>query len=185
MVQSSHSKYDLDLWTSKLIDVILRSWSTHVWSITIVCQKKMELLYGNSTKFEVPIRPWPLDPEIYRGPPWVMVNTCVKCHQIQKVMHHVETMLTSKYKFDLDLWTFNPKINTCRGLPPVMGNTCVKYHYYMYMLKGKGVIVWKPLFHRQTDGQTGRRTAKVKPEYHPQLRWQGNNDHHLKSSPNN
>ena len=31
-----------------------------------------------------------------------------------------------------------------------MGNTCVKYHHG----RSKGVIVRKPLFHRQTDGRT-------------------------------
>ena len=39
-------------------------------------------------------------------------------------------------------------------LPPVKSNTCVKYHHCMS--KGSGVIVWKPLFHRQTDGWTER-----------------------------
>ena len=38
--QSLKSKFDFDLSTSKSIEVLLWSWSTHVWSIFIVRQKE-------------------------------------------------------------------------------------------------------------------------------------------------
>ena len=69
------------------------------------------------------------------------------CQKI--IAYRAETMQTLKYKFDIDLWPFDPKINS---LPLVMGNTCMKCHHCIS--KGNGVILWKPLFHRQR----GRRT---------------------------
>ena len=62
-------------------------------------------------------------------------------------------MQTSKYKFDIDLWTTKSKW----ALPPVMDNTCVKY--YHCMSKGNGVIVRKLLFNRQADGWTDKQPS--------------------------
>ena len=41
--KSLKSKFDFDLLIPKSIEVLLRSWSTHVWSIIIVCQKEKEI----------------------------------------------------------------------------------------------------------------------------------------------
>ena len=90
-------KVDLDLLTQNQ-EILLRSWSTHVWSIIIVCQKVMELSCGNCTNFKVKI--WPFDPKINRGLPPVMVNTHVKYHHcmskgngvmVQKPLFHRRT----------------------------------------------------------------------------------------------
>ena len=107
------SEFDLDVWTSKSIEVLLGSWSTHVLSIITLCQK-------------------------------VMDPSC-----------HGEIMQTSKYKFDLDLWLFDPKIYG--GLALVMGHKCMTYHYCMS--KGNGVLVQKSFLRIQTD----RQKVKVKP----------------------
>ena len=131
--------------------------------------------------------PWPIDPKINRGPPWVIIDSCVKYHHcIWKGngprSYRAETVQSFKSEFDLDLWPIDPKIN--RGPPWVMINSCLKYHHCMS--KGNGVIVRKPPFHRQTDSQpisipphsfaggwgyprtdrrTDRQTAMVKPVY--------------------
>ena len=54
-----------------------------------------------------------------------------------------------KSTFDHDLRPFDPKLKRCP--PVVMVKTFAKYHHCMS--KGNGVIVSKPLFHIQTDGQ--------------------------------
>ena len=93
----------------------------------------------------------PFDPKINRGPPWVMVYTCLKYHHFMSKGDGVtEMMQTSKYKLDLWLRPFDPRFN--RGLPLVMGNTFVKYHHCMS--KRNEFIVRKPFFHRQNDGWT-------------------------------
>ena len=67
MMQSSNTKSDLDLWPldPKSIEVLLGS---QVKRNEITMQKRY-------IKFEIPIWPWPFDPEINRGPPRVVVNT--------------------------------------------------------------------------------------------------------------
>ena len=48
--------------------LLLESQVTYGWSIIAVCQKMKELLWWNSAKCKVVIRPWPLSfyPNIYR-----------------------------------------------------------------------------------------------------------------------
>ena len=153
-VQSLNLTLTFDLLTSISIEVLLGPWSTRVWRIVIVCHKVIELSCRNNANFNVQIWPWPFLPKINRGPHRLMVNTCEKN---QQCMPQAEKSLKSK--FDLDLWSFVSKIK--RGPQQVMVNTCVKYHHFKST--GKGVIVQKPLFYRQTDGQT----AMVKPVYPP------------------
>ena len=90
-----------------------------------------------------------LDPKINRGPPRIMVNTGVKYNNCIKKETELScgNGIISKSKYDLDLLT----PNQYRGPPQVMINICMKYHHCKS--NEKGVIVQKPLFHRQTDGQ--------------------------------
>ena len=59
-VWSSHFTFTFDLLTPESIEVILGSWSTHVWSIITVGQKQKELLCRNlfSTERWTGSQPW-------------------------------------------------------------------------------------------------------------------------------
>ena len=55
---------------------------------------------------------WPFDLKINRGPPWVMVNTCVNSkvsslYVKRKSSYPVEMVQSLKSEFDLDLWPQN------------------------------------------------------------------------------
>ena len=99
----------------------------------------------NCKKFKVQIWPWFLTywPRIERGPSQAMVNTSVKYHYCMPKIngYHVETIQSLKTKFDLVLWSCDPKTN--RGPSQVEVNTFVKYHYCMP--KVNGAVVRKRL----------------------------------------
>ena len=107
------------LLTSKSTEVLLGSCLIHVWSIIIVCQKEMELSNKNGGNiFLKSLKskwPWFLTywPQIERGPSQAMVNTSVKYHYcLAKINgYHMETIQSLKTKYDLVLWSFDPKIN--------------------------------------------------------------------------
>ena len=88
--------WPLDLLIPKSIEVLLGSWSTHVWSIISVCQKEMEFSWVNGKKFEVQIWPWPFDPKSIEA----LLRSCVKYHHgkskgkgviMQKALFHIQT----------------------------------------------------------------------------------------------
>ena len=145
-VQSSKSEFDLDLLTPK------SRGPPHeqlVWSFIFVSKKKIEFSCRKGTKFKVWIWLWPFDPKINKGSPWVMVNTCIKYHNFLSKGDGVIERKRCKFKLQIWPWPFDPKIN--RVFLQWAIHTCVNYHHCMS--KGNGVM-WKPLFHRQTDGQT-------------------------------
>ena len=97
-------------------------------TVNLLTQNSIEVLLGS-----LPIHVWSIMILCQRKWRWL----CRNC---------------KKFKVQIWPWPLDPKIN--RGLPMV--NTCVKYHHFMS--KGKGVIVQKPLFHRQADKRTNGQT---------------------------
>ena len=73
-------------------------------------------------------------------------------------------MLTSKYKFDIDLWPIHLKINM--GLSPVM----------VIPLWSTIIIGEKGRYCSETIFPTDRQRAMMKPVYPKQLRWWRYND---------
>ena len=141
------TKFKVKIWpwllTSKSTEVLLGSRLIHVWSIIIVYQKEMELSSKNGKTnckmFKVQIWSWFLIywPHIETGPSQAHGQYICEVSLLygkNKLSYHVETIQSLKTKYDLVLWSFDPKIN--RGPSQVKVYISVKYHYCMPKLNG-------------------------------------------------
>ena len=77
-----------DLLTQKSIAVLLRSRSIHLWSIIIVCQKKMVLWCGNGkSKFDL----WPFDQKstdiLLRSRSTYMWSIIIACQMEEELLY--------------------------------------------------------------------------------------------------
>ena len=105
------------------------------------------------------------DPKIYRDPPWVMITSCVKYHHCMSKGNRVIVRKQCKLQSTNSTLTFD------LFTPKSMGGRSSSGHgQYMCEVssftgrsKDNRVIVWKPNFHRQMDGQP----AMVEPVYTP------------------
>ena len=68
---------DLDLWTPKCIGISILPSCVYVWNMKAVRWKLLKLSCQHQNIDKVPLRPWPLDQNIYRDIPFAILHLCM------------------------------------------------------------------------------------------------------------
>ena len=119
------------------------------------------VLFGNGTKFKVRIWPWPTDPKINRGSPWVMIDSHGKYHHCMSKDNAVIVRKRCKLQSTNLALTFNLFTQTTIWL--FLQSWAI--HVWSIIIVGQKAMEYRAeTIFPETDGQT----AMVKPVYrHP------------------
>ena len=132
--------------------------------------KVMELSCGSVTKSELHLDLWPIDAKIKRGSPWVMINSCIKCHHCMSKDNGVVMRKRFKLQSTNLTLTFDPY--TPKSIRVVIRSSAI--HAWSIIIIGQKeteLSCENHFFIRQTDIQTW--WNQLTPLPHIQVLWRG------------